>query len=125
MPGPKRPALNRAREHRTEQEIAVHAYTSDERAIGWHCYLDDKLRFPFKARCIAVREMSPLKMGEEIEVLGMAPGDDCMKEMFVIVGFAGRKLGVPLAQIEPIGADAATREAVEDWRYWLEMGYAF
>ena len=58
-------------------------------------------------------------------VLGMAPEDDCMREMFVIVGFVGRKLGVPLAQIEPIGADAATRETVEDWRYWMAMGYEF
>jgi hypothetical protein len=31
----------------------------------------------------------------------MAPGHDCTKEMFVIVGFAGRTLGVPLAQIKP------------------------
>jgi hypothetical protein len=125
MPEPKRPALNRAREHRIEQEIVVDAYTPDERAIGWHCHLDDKLRFPFMAKCIAVRDISPLKKGEEVEVLGMAPADDCMREMFVIVGFAGRKLGVPLAQIEPIGADAATREAAEDWRYWMAMGYGF
>ena len=125
MPEPKRPALNRAREHRIEQEIVVDAYTPDERAIGWHRHLDDKLRFPFKAKCIAVRDISPLKKGEEVEVLGMAPADDCMREMFVIVGFAGRKLGVTLAQIEPIGADAATREAVEDWRYWMAMGYGF
>ena len=47
-------------------------------------------------------------------VLGRASEDDCMREMFVIVGFVGRKLGVPLAQLEPTGADAATREAVED-----------
>jgi hypothetical protein len=125
MRKPKRPALNRIREWRIEQEIVVDAYTSDERAIGWHCYLDDKLRFPFKAKCVAAREISPLEKGEEVEVLGMAPEDDCMREMFIRVQFAGRKLGVPLAQIEPIGADAATREAVEDWRYWTAMGYEF
>jgi len=86
--------------------------------MGWYYYLEEKLRFPFKAKCIAVRETSPLKKGEEVEVLGRAPEDGCMKEMFVMVRFAGRKLGVPLAQIEPSGADAATREAVDDWRYW-------
>ena len=125
MRKPKRPALNRAREHRIEQEIVVDAYTPEERAIGWHCYLDDKLRFPFKAKCVSVREISPLKKGEEVEVLRLAPGDDCMREIFVLAGFAGRKLGVPLAQIEPIGADAATREAVADWRYWQHMGWEF
>ena len=37
----------------------------------------------------------------------------------------GCKLGVPLAQIEPIGADIATREAAADWRYWVAMGDEF
>jgi len=125
MPKPKRPALNRVRERRITYEIVVDAYGPEERAMGWHCYLDDKLRFPFKARCIVVREISPLKKGEEVEVLGMAPADDCMRAMFVLVQFAGRKLGVPLAQFDPVKPDKATREAVEDWRYWSAMGYEF
>ena len=125
MPKPKRPASNRAREHRIEQEIVVDAYTPEERAIGWHSHLDDKLRFPFKAKCIATREISPLEKGEEVEVLGMAPGDDCTREMFVLVRFAGRKLGAPLVQLDPVEPDKATREAVADWRYWRTMGYEF
>lgn len=120
-----RPKSNRARERRIEQEIVVDAYTSDERAMSWFYYLEEKLGFPFKAKCIAARGISPLKKGEEVEVLGMAPEDDCMKEMFVRVRFAGRKLGVPLAQIEPIKPDKATREAMEDWGYWMAMGYEF
>jgi len=58
MPKPKRSALNRARERRIEQEIIVDAYTPEERAIGWHCYLD-KLRFPFRAQlCAGVHSSS-------------------------------------------------------------------
>ena len=71
MRKPKRPALNRTRECRIEQEIVVDAYTSDERAIGWHCYLDGKLRFPFKAKCIDAREVSPLTKGREVELNGV------------------------------------------------------
>ncbi len=125
MPIPKRQRRNRACERRIEQEIVVDAYTSDERAIGWHCYLDDKLRFPFKAKCIAVRGISPLEKGEEVAVLKMAPEDDCMKEMFVLVGFTGRELGVPLIQLDPVKPDKATREAMQDWRYWVAMGHVF
>jgi len=55
----KRPALNRVRERRIEQEIIVDAYTSDERATGWHCYRGDKLRFPFRAQlCAGVHSSS-------------------------------------------------------------------
>jgi len=125
MREPKRPASNRARERRIDQEIVVDAYTPEERAIGWHCHLDVKLRFPVNAKCLAAREISPLKKGEAVEVLGMVPTDDCMKEMFVIVAFAGRKLGVPLGQLDPVKPDKATREAVEDWCYWVAMGYGF
>jgi hypothetical protein len=125
MRKPKRPALNRIRERRIEQEIVVDAYTSDEQAMSWYYYLEEKLAFPFKAKCVAVHGISPLKKGEEVEVLGMAPEDDCMKEMFVLVGFASRRLGVPLIQLDPVKPDKATREATEDWRYWVAMGYEF
>jgi hypothetical protein len=55
----------------------------------------------------------------------MAQEDDCMREMFVRVQFAGRKVGVPLVQLDPIKPDKVTREAVEDWHYWMAMGYEF
>jgi hypothetical protein len=125
MPKPKRPRWNRARERRIEQEIVVDAYTSDERAIGWHCYLNDKLRFHFRAKCVAVRGISPLKKGEEVEVLGMAPEDDCMHEIFVLIRYAGRKFGVPLVQLDPVKPDKATREAMRGWRYWVARGHVF
>lgn len=122
MPKPK---LNRAREKRIVDEIIVDCYGPQEQALGWYYYLEEKLKFPFKARCVAVRSVSPLKKGEAVEVLGMAHEDDCMREMFVLVRFAGRKLGVPLAQLEVAGAKGETRKAVDDWRYWIAMGYEF
>jgi hypothetical protein len=123
MPKPKRPASNRARQHRTGQEIVVDAYGPKERAMGWYYHLQGKLAFPFKAKCVMPRAISPLTKNEKVEVLAMAPEDDCMEKMFVLVRFAGRKLGVPLAQLAPVGADGGTREAIEDRRYWTAMGY--
>ncbi len=125
MRGPKQPALNPTRERRITDEIVVDAYGEAERAMSWHCYLDEQLVFPFKARCIAIRTISPLTKGEEVEVLSMAHADECMREMFVLVRFAGRKLGVPLSQLEPVVSKGAARRAVEDWRYWVAMGYEF
>ncbi len=93
--------------------------------MGWYYYLEEKLAFPFKAKCIAERSVSPLKIGEEVKVLGLAKEDDCMAEIFVLIRFSGRKLGVPLSQVEPVEATSDTREAVEDWHYWVTMSYTF
>ncbi|MGA2658589.1 MAG: calcium-binding protein [Verrucomicrobiota bacterium] len=45
--------------------------------------------------------------------------------MFVMITWEDRRLAVPLAQLETIRADKATRQAVEDWHYWVEQGYEF
>ena len=122
MPKPK---PNPTREHRIEEEIVVDAYNSDEKALSWYYYLQEKLVFPFNAKCVTPRATLPLKKGEKLEVLTLAPEDDCMGDMFVLVRVAGRKLGVPLAQLEVLEAKGNTREAVEDWQYWVAMGYEF
>ena len=48
-----------------------------------------------------------------------------MAEIFALIRFAGRKLGVPLSQMEVVEGTFDTREAVEDWHYWVTMSYAF
>lgn len=62
-----------AREDRIAMEVVVDAYGEEERAMGWYYYLDDKLNFPFLARCVTKRVISPLRVGDEVEVLQMAP----------------------------------------------------
>jgi hypothetical protein len=115
--------FDEGREHRIAMEATVDAYGPEEQALGWYYYLDDKIAFPFAARCVKERRISPLKAGEEAEVTGMASEDDCMHEMFVEIQWQGRTFGVPLAQLEPIGADEPTQEAIADWHYWVERGY--
>lgn len=97
----------------------------EERALSWNYYLEEKLQFPFKARCVALRAISPLKKGEEVEVIGMAKEEDCMHEMFVLIRFAGHKLEVPLSQLAVSKTVRETHQAVEDWQYWMAMGYEF
>ncbi len=116
---------NKARERRIEMEAVVDAYNSEERAMGWYYYLEGRMKVPFKARCKSKRAVSPLRIREEVNVLGVAPEEECVSEMFVRVRWRGRSLAVPLSQLEPLGADPATREAVGDWHYWLGRGYEF
>jgi hypothetical protein len=107
-------------------QAAVDAYDEGERATGWYYYLKDKLSFPFLTRCIQERAISPLQVGDEIEVVGMAPEDECQHEMFVETPWEyKRTLAVPLSQLKVVHGDDETREAVEDWHYWVKMGYEF
>ncbi|MDZ7697502.1 MAG: calcium-binding protein [Deltaproteobacteria bacterium] len=58
--------------------------------------------------------------------LGMGPEEDCEREMFVKIRWNRDGLAVPLSQLTPINEmSQETREAVEDWHYWVEMGYEF
>ena len=123
MPEAKR---NSKREERITMEIIVDAYSPEEQAMGWYYYLEGKLHFPFLARCISERAISPLVKGDEIEIVGMAPESECAHEMFVAIRWENRTLAIPLAQIQPNRAtDSETKEAVADWHYWVAQGYYF
>jgi hypothetical protein len=117
------------REERISDEATVDAYGPEEVAMGWYYYLDDKLHLPFRARCIQERATSPLRVDEVVEVVEMAPADDCESDMLVIIRWMDRTLGVPLAQLVRIEEDdeafgyEESVEAIGDWHYWVARGY--
>ncbi|MDR0584034.1 MAG: calcium-binding protein [Treponema sp.] len=116
---------DKSREDKIMNEIIVDAYDTEERIMGWQAYLDDTLKFPFKAKCIKEIIISPLIKNEKITVLRMADMTHCGNSIFVITEWQDRQLGVPLEQILPIDSDEGTIEAVRDWHYWVERGYQF
>jgi hypothetical protein len=121
-----KPKRDEAREERISMEILVDAYEERERAMGWYSYLEDKLHFPFLTRCVAERAISPLRVGDEVEVVGTAPKDECRHEIFVEMPWEyKRTLAVPLSQLKVVHGDEETAQAVEDWHYWVAMGYEF
>ena len=110
------PPSDDERDERIRTEVIVDAYTPDEQALGWCYYLERKLTFPFQARCIERRTISPLQEDEVVRLVGMI--DEVIQEMFVEIEWMDRRFGVPLAQLEPIDPDANTKEAINDWHYW-------
>jgi hypothetical protein len=120
-----RPREQSDREHRIVQEVIVDAYDSVERAMSWYYYLEGKLRMPFAASCIVKRQSSPLKVGERVNIVGMASEDECMSEVLVVVARSKAKLAVPLGQLRCDSGDEQTCQAIEDWHYWLARGYTF
>ena len=113
------------REKRIDMEILVDAHDEEERAMGWYYYLADTMTFPFNARSIQEHHKSPLQGEETVEVLGMAPENTCLGESYVDVQWNGQQLSVPLAQLQTSDVDEDTREALEDWHYWVARGYGF
>lgn len=115
---------NEVRENRIVMEIVVDAYNPEEQAMGWYYYLDDNLAFPFQAKCISDRRSSPIKAGATVEVIDMAPEEECLQEMMVEIRWDEEDtLAIPLAQLQPIDTDEQTMEAVADWHYWVAQGY--
>jgi Calcium binding len=69
----KRPSRDEEREQRITMEIVVDAYTPEEQAMGWYYSLEDRLHFPFVARCITQRSISPLQSATRSRSSGWPP----------------------------------------------------
>jgi len=110
------------REDRIHNEAIVDA-GPEEQAMSWYYYLEGKISFRFKAKCLAAKVVSPLKKGETVEVIRMAPDDVCEHDMLVLVRWQGRKVAVPLSQLTAFDPDESTAEAIGDWHYWVAQGY--
>jgi hypothetical protein len=74
-------------------------------------------RLQRKARDLA------LQLQDAVEVLKMAPEEECETEMFVTIRRGKGRLAVPLSQLTVGNASSEqTRQAVEDWHYWVHRG---
>ncbi len=118
----QRKSRDEEREERISMKIIVDAYGPEEQAMGWYYYLEEAMQFPFTAQCIAQRAISPLKPGDKVKVVGMAPEEECDHEMFVMILWKSRQFAVPLAVMQGIDVDEETKQAIEDWHYWIDQG---
>jgi hypothetical protein len=118
----KRPKRDPEREDRIHNEAIVDA-SPEEQAMSWYYYLEGKISFPFRARCVAASAVSPLRKGETVEVLRMAVEDACEHDMFVQIRWQRRRIAIPLSQLDAIDPDESTNEAIRDWHYRLSQGY--
>jgi Calcium binding len=121
----KRSKKDSVREDRIDNEIIVDAYGPEEQIMGWYYYLEDKIQFPFQAKCIAAKVVSPLRNEETVQVDRMAPEDSCSADMLVLIRWHDRTMAVPLSQLTAINPDQSTAEAIGDWHYWVAQGHRF
>ena len=93
-----------ARDECIYMEAIVDAHDSEERALGWYYYLEDKITFPFDAECIAADKRTPLEPGERVKVLKMSGEDLCEHDMFVDILWKDKPLAIPLELVLPVKA---------------------
>jgi hypothetical protein len=113
------------RKDRIQNEAIVDAYGPEEQSLGWYYYLENKIHFPFQAKCIRAKAVSPLLKGETVEVRCLAPENVCSTDMLVQIRWHGRAMAVPLSQLTGVDVDKSTAEAIADWHYWVAQGYCF
>ncbi|MBD2206791.1 calcium-binding protein [Calothrix sp. FACHB-1219] len=120
---------DQTREQRIKTEIIADAEDKEDRAMAWYYYLEEALNFPFNAKWTKKSRKSTTPQEKQVEVLGMAPDDECLKDMIVEVAVINGKeddvYSAKLSEIEAIDADEDTLEALADWQYWLARGYKF
>ncbi|MEA5580957.1 calcium-binding protein [Nodularia harveyana UHCC-0300] len=117
------------REHRIKTEIIADAEDKEDRAMGWYYYLDDNLNVPFMANLRQKSRKTSAVEEKKVEVLGMAPDDECLKDMYVEVVYPhGQDEDVftaKLSDLVAINTDKETEDAIADWHYWLARDYKF
>lgn len=63
---------NRIRVGRARHAAIVNAYEPKKRLSAGYYYLENKIKFPFSARCVASKVVSPLHKGETVDVRRLA-----------------------------------------------------
>ncbi len=112
--------FNQEIEDRIEMEIIVDTYNEEEQAMGWYCYLNDNMTFPFKAKWVKRASSSSTPAEELVEVIEMDESDDCLSDMFVIIRRDNdEELSVRLKTLNAVDVNAKTKQALGDWHYWI------
>jgi hypothetical protein len=113
--------FNQEIEDRIADEIIVDAYGSAEVAAAWNAYLADMIRFPFKGWWRGIENVDLTPCNESVDVIDfLEVGHPRVK-----IIWNGKRLTVPLEEIEGVGLSADAAQAMHDWAYWIAQGYEF
>jgi len=118
----KRPKRDPVREDRIHNEAIVDA-SPDEQAMSWYYYLESKISFPFQAKCLATKVVSPVRKGETVEVVRMGAGRSLRARHARLGSMAGAETGRSALSTHRCRSRRINPEAVGDWHYWVAQGY--
>ena len=106
-------------QHKIDYEIIVDCYDEYEVSMGWYYYMEETLKFPFKAKAKLKKVDGSVKL-TEIQVTGLAADEEGFMgndfDLEILTG--GHFSNIHYSQLSQIKADDETLEAFAIWEYW-------
>lgn len=109
--------IDEERKNRIYFEIIVDAHDQEEQNMGWHYYMEETLKFPFKAE-VKIKKRNKTEFIQKVDVLELSSNECFKNDMKVGVSYNEDVFDVPLLSLTNIEADEKSIEAIEDWKYW-------
>ncbi len=107
-------------EGRRIQAVLARAKSNEEWAEfeAWETYLEETLRFPFKAEVSEWQERSPLRTGERVKVLGLNGSVD-LYGVLAVIQHKRKTLSFPLCDLEVLLESSPNYQPVQDYAVWF------
>ena len=106
-------------QHKIDYEIIVDCYDEYEVSMGWYYYMEETLKFPFKAKAKLKKVDGSVKL-TEIQVTGLAADEEGFMgndfDLEILVG--GYATDIAYTKLSDIKADDQSLEAFAIWKYW-------
>jgi hypothetical protein len=93
----------------------------DDRAAleAWEAFLSKRLKFPFEAEVAEYQEGGPYKIGDRLQVVGLA-GIDEWHGVLAEVGGKKRRGEFPLYDLDAVKTRSANYRHLDDYAVWFE-----
>jgi len=113
-------------QYRIDYKILVDCYDEYEQGQGWTLYLVDNITCPFTAEYSGTSKLS-IAPNTLITVLELMNSEyDSEEDFEYFMAMVEAEIGdviyeIPLADLKIVEANEKTEQAVEDWKYYINL----
>ncbi len=106
--------------YKIDDEIIVDCYDETEVSMGWYYFMEETLKFPFKAT-VSLQKRDGSTESKEVKITGLASDEAGFtnKDFNLEIENGEYRYTVAYSQLSHLKASAETRDALRIWNYWL------
>lgn len=108
-------------QHKINHEIIVDCYDEFDVSTAWHCFIEERLRFPFKATAKLKKRDGRIEK-KEVKVVGLADNEEGFmnNDFYLEIETRGQYISIiPYSKSSNIKASPEILEAFVIWDYWI------